>query len=168
MNDYETAQSHETTSNKERSELQLRELGVICLTKTVDTSELADHAALMKNPNSFSGNSLFRQGEIPTEDDKVYRQVHIEAIEDLASTGIVRNGATAQGSESSRWGHRVFWNSGKEGTAVNTGGRAVIVASKDAAANGWVTAPDVHAIHVKSPDGTLIDILNRSDTERSA
>ncbi|MDB5177691.1 MAG: hypothetical protein JWO61_74 [Candidatus Saccharibacteria bacterium] len=164
MTEHLTSSTFETAHNTERTEEELRELGDACLATTVDASVLGEHSILLKNPNDFKGSSMFANGEIPTEEDKVYRQVHIEAVEDLAATGIVRNGATASGSESQRWGHRVFWNSGKVGTAVNTGGRAVIVASKEAAAKGWVTTPDIHAIHVKTPEGKLIDILDRTDS----
>lgn len=155
--------SVENQPNSEVTQSDLMKLGAACLSTTVDASVLAEHTALIGNPNSFSSSSIFAEGEIPTRDDEVYRQVHIEAIQDLASSGIVRNGATASGGQSQRWGHRVFWNSGKEGTAVNTGGRAVIAASKDAAAKGWVTNADVRAIHVKTPDGQVVDILDRSD-----
>lgn len=111
MTEHLTSSTFETNRTPERTEEELRELGDACLARTIDTSTIDEHSALMENPNSFSGNSMFAAGEIPTEDGKVYRQVHLEAIEDLAATGIVRNGATAAGGESQRWGHRVFWNS---------------------------------------------------------
>lgn len=151
-------ETEEKLKNNEHLE-SLRALGATCLKITVDASVLRQHRDLLENPNSFSGASMFTVGDIPTEADKVYRQVHIEAIKDLAKTGIVRNGATASGRENRRWGHRVFWNAGKEGTAVNTGGRVVIVASKEAASKGWVTSPDIHEINVKTDDGKIVNIL---------
>lgn len=137
-----------------------RELQAALASVAVDPELLAWHQSLMTTPNSFGGNPMFQSGNVPTHNGLVYRQVQTLApIYDLAKTGIVRNGATSSGKESPRWGHRVFWHSGKEGTALRLwGDGAVIVAPENAAKEGWVTAPDVSAVYAQL-GGEVVSIL---------
>lgn len=142
------------------SETELMALGGLCASREVDASAIAQHEALDSSPNTYGDFAIpFTTGEIPTEPGMLYRQVGLEAVEDLAQSGIVRNGATAKGEEHPRWGHRVFWSQGKEGVHTSTGGRAVMVAPESAAADGWVTAGHVQSIYTKTPDGKVIDIM---------
>lgn len=147
------------------TESKLLALGQLCLTNQAETSTLEDHTELSPNPNTLGQFAVpFGSGDIPTEPGKLYRQVGIEAVEDLATSDIVRNGATARGEEHKRWGHKVFWSEGQEGVHISTGGRAVIVVPKSAAEEGWVTSDKVEAIYTKTPAGKLINLLSRSKT----
>ncbi len=114
----------------------------------------------LENPNSV-GETAFAVGnpDVPMTNDNVYRQAGVEALEDLAASGIVRNGATAQGTQHRRWGHRVFWHPGEEGKALATGGRTVIEADKQTAGSGWVTADKVRGAYVQDSDGRVKNII---------
>ena len=146
------------------NEDELLALGQLCLTNQVDPNALNAHVKLSSNPNTYGQFAIpFKNGDIPTEPGKLYRQVGLEAVEDLAQSGIVRNGATAAGEEHKRWGHRVFWSQGQEGVHTSTSGRAIIVAPESAAAEGWVTSDKVEAIYTKTPAGKLINLLSKQE-----
>ena len=137
----------------------LEELGQLCKVVVPDQGELQRVMALSYNPNVYGESGLiFNTGEIPTQPGLVYRQVGLGALEHLAQKGIVMNGATAKGEPHKRWGHRVFWHSGVDGKAMNTGGRAVLVAPPESAQKGWVLASDLVAIYVLKDD-KVINIL---------
>lgn len=147
----------------EMNEQQLFALGELCVaaaerTDLVDVS--AEHQQVLDNPNTVGG-GLFVGGEVPMSSEHAYRQVGGSAIEDLAASGIVRNGATAQGEKHPRWGDRVFWNAGEEGKKVTTGGRFIIEAPLEAVNSGWVTADKVTGVYAKTPDGTVKNILKQ-------
>jgi len=146
-------------SNPPTSE-ELFALGSACLATTAEVDLLSQHEAFSENPNTVGRLDVpFKSGEVATEPDMVYRQVGIEAIQDLARSGIVRNGATAEGQEHKRWGHDVFWSEGSNGAHMNTAGRAIIVAPKSATQDGWVTSNKVKSIYTQSPSGEVIDLL---------
>ena len=111
------------------------------------------------NPNDFNGSFLFAQGDIPTHAGQVYRQVGVEAVVDLVTSGVVQNGATATGENNLRWGNKVFWHKGEEGKFINTGGRFVLVTSQEAVSNGWVPINEVQHVYV-TVDGAPVDLLN--------
>lgn len=135
-------------------------LGAACMATSVELEMLARHEQLIPNPNRVGPLAVpFRSGEIPTQPDMIYRQVGIEAVQDLAQSGIVRNGATARGESHPRWEHGVFWSEGSEGAFLNTAGRAVLVAPKSATEKGWVTAQHLSSIYAKSASGELVDLL---------
>jgi hypothetical protein len=139
---------------------ELFALGQACLSATTEIDLLAEHHSLTPNPNNVGGLAIpFKSGEISTQPGMVYRQVGLEAVQDLAQSGIVRNGATARGESHRRWGHRVFWSEGKEGAFINTSGRAVMVAPKSATEAGWVTANQLHSIYTRAGSGELIDLM---------
>ena len=147
------------------SEAELMALGELCMPENIeaDLGQVASsHAQLLAQPNSATAPSMFAEGDIATSEGFAYRQVGREAIEDLAASGVVRNGATAQGEEHRRWGHRVFWHAGQEGRAVNTGGRFIIEAPMDAVQSGWVTADKVSANFAQRPEGEVKNILPKS------
>lgn len=134
----ETPQSFE--SSPSQTENDILTLGRLCAAAVVNPNVLAEHQSVSSNPNTVGPLAVpFNAGEIASEPGKVYRQVGIEALHDLAATGLVRNGATAEGREHARWGNRVFWSQGQAGAYMNTGDRAVLVAPEAAAAHGWVT-----------------------------
>jgi hypothetical protein len=148
------------------TEAELLALGQLCASSEVDASAIAAHQALDASPNTYGNFAIpFTSGEITTEPGMLYRQVGIEAVEDLALSGIVRNGATANGEEHPRWGHRVFWSQGQEGVHTSTGGRAVIVAPESAAAKGWVTSQHVKSIYTKTPEGKVVDIMPKREAK---
>lgn len=117
----------------------------------------------LANPNSVpaEGSKGLSVGvaEIPMSSEHVYRQVHAEAIGDLATSGVVRNPVTAGVKQQTRWGHRVFWNSGETGKNTQLGGRLVIEADKAAARTSWVTAKDVRRVYARDSDGQIKNIL---------
>lgn len=115
-------------------------------------------ATQLDNPNS-AGSGFFVGHDVTTRTGNVYRQVGTEAIDDLGQSGIVRNGATAQGQPHRRWGHKVFWHQGKDGKELGVGGRTIIEADGEAAAKGWVTADQVKGIYAKDTDGRVKNIL---------
>lgn len=138
----------------------LQNLGQLCASAVPDPEVLAWHNAAHAQPNSANGKVFpFLDGDIPTEPDRVYRQVGIEALEDLAQCGIVRNGATARGREHPRWGHRVFWSQGTRGNFINVAERAVLTAPAQTARAGWITTPQLTAIYVKNSLGEIQNIL---------
>jgi hypothetical protein len=154
-------------SNVRFDEVTLEELGQLCREAIPDPAELERVMALSDNPNVYSDSGLiFNTGEIPTKPDKAYRQVGREALEHLAQTGIVMNGATAKGETHKRWGHRVFWHAGVDGKAMNAGGRAVLVAPLEVAQKGWVTARDLEAIYAPTNEG-IINILDKQEQAES-
>lgn len=125
----------------------------------VDLGVLGIHQSLIAHPNSVGKVAVpFREGDIVMKPGLAYRQVGLEAIADLAATGIVRNRATAEGHEHPRWGHRVFWSQGEEGAHINVAGRAVMVAPAEKL-NDWATLDKLEAIYVKTPDGELRNLL---------
>lgn len=141
---------------------ELMALGAACVeaAQRLDLEDVAAvHAQLLTNPNSAGKGLLVGTGEVPMTSDKVYRQVSVEAVRDLAEAGIVRNGATAQGAEHPRWGHRVFWNNGEDNKAISTGGRFILEAPKEASEGGWVKADQVTGIHTRTADGSVKNIL---------
>lgn len=112
----------------------------------------------VQNPNAVGRSGFFVAGEVPMSNDNVYRQVGAEAIKDLATSGVVRNGVTA-GSVQRRWGNRVFWHPGESGKKIATGGRMVIAADRAAAETGWVPADKVTGVYARDIDGSVKNIL---------
>lgn len=141
------------------TQMNLEDLAQVLQGTKVDLGTLREHRTRMANPNSVGKLAVpFREGDIAMEPTLAYRQVGLEAVADLATTGIVRNGATAKGHEHPRWGHRVFWSQGEEGAHINAAGRAVMVAPTESL-NDWTTISDLEAIYIKTPDGGLRNLL---------
>lgn len=143
---------------------ELAHLGALLVEASMrqDLAAVAEqHAAGtgVENPNTVGAEGFFVAGEVPMLSENVYRQVHVAAVEDLASSGVVRNGATAAGKQHARWGDRVFWNPGDENKKINTGGRAIIEADKAAAQSGWVTADNVKGVYARDSDGAIKNII---------
>lgn len=116
------------------------------------------------NPNSIAELISLGRG-FETSEDFVYRKVNTpEAINDLYSSGVVRNKHTAAGEVSTRWGDRVFWSRGKAGKKHPIqAGDFVIVAEFDVANEREVTLDDVRAIYTQVENGgvmTIIDVKN--------
>ncbi len=137
-------------------------LGQVCVAEKGDIVSAVTQVEAetgLKNPNSADGSFLFSDGDVLTDSEHVYRQVGIEAIEDLIKAGVVRNGATAKGAAHPRWGHRVFWHRGQNDRFLNTGGRYIVVTTAESAERGWVTIDEVTAIYTKDEDGAVVDLL---------
>lgn len=112
------------------------------------------------NPNSVGREAfLVGAGEVPMSEANVYRQVGIEAVEDLGKSGVVRNGATAQGEKHRRWGDKVFWHPGVNQKSISTGGRVILEADKATAQSRWVTADKVKGIYARDSDGIVKNII---------
>lgn len=127
-----------------------------------DLSEVIDRHTVntgTENPNSIGSSGFFVAGEVPMSNESVYRQVGAEAIGDLALSGVIRNGATAEGRPHPRWGDRVFWHPGDNSKKIQTGGRFIIEADKNTAQNGWVTANRVSGVFAKDSDGIIKNIM---------
>lgn len=114
------------------------------------------------NPNSIS--ELLSIGkDLPTSPDMVYRSVGTkEAIDDIETSGIVRNRQSAGLVEKSRWGERVFWSKGAEGKyhSISQNGY-VIEAPLSIAQDRTVTKEDITAIYTKNESNVVIDILKQ-------
>jgi len=114
------------------------------------------------NPNSI-GEVLSIGRDLPTSPDKVYRSVGTkEAIDDIETSGIVRNKQSAGLIEKSRWGERVFWSKGSEGKyhSISRNGY-VIEAPLKVAEEGIVKKEDITAIYTKNENGEVVDILEK-------
>ena len=114
------------------------------------------------NPNSI-GEVLNIGKDLPTSPDKVYRSVGTkEAIDDIESSGIVRNKQSAGIVEKSRWGERVFWSKGAEGKyhAISQNSY-VIEAPLSIAQERIVQREDITAIYKKNEHSEVIDILKQ-------
>ncbi len=112
-----------------------------------------------QNPNNI-GELLNFSKDLLTSPDKVYRSVRdVAAIDDIESSGVVRNKQSAGLTEKSRWGERVFWSRGKEGGyhVVQTNG-FVIEAPLSVAQERAVTKEDVTAVYTKNENGEVLDV----------
>lgn len=111
------------------------------------------------NPNSI-GEVLSLSKDLLTFPDKVYRSVKSEAaIEDIEKSGVVRNAQSAGLVEKSRWGDRVFWSKGAEGSyhVVQKDG-FVIEAPLSVAQERQVGRDDVTAVYRKNEEGEVENI----------
>lgn len=114
------------------------------------------------NPNSI-GELLSVGRDLPTSPDKVYRSVGTkEAVDDIESSGIVRNKQSAGLVEKSRWGERVFWSKGAEGKyhSISQNGY-VIEAPLSVAQERIVTKEDITAIYTKNENNEVVDTLKQ-------
>ena len=120
----------------------------------------------LENPNNVPSEQSkgfnLASSEISMSSDSVYRQVHAAAVEDLATSGVVRNRGTAEGSNHARWGDQVFWNSGQDGKKTGLGNRLVIEADKPTARSEWVTADKVSAVYARYIDGEVKNIISKN------
>ncbi len=101
--------------------------------------------------------------DLPTSPDKVYRSVGTKAaIDDIETSGIVRNKQSAGLVKKSRWGERVFWSRGAEGKyhPVSKNGY-VIEAPLSVAQERIVTKEDITAIYQKNENGEVFDTLKK-------
>ncbi len=118
------------------------------------------------NPNSI-GELLSVGKDLLTSPDKVYRSVADKAaIDDIKSSGIVRNKQSAGLVEKSRWGEKVFWSKGEEGKYhIVAKDGYVIEAPLSVASERIVTKDDITAIYTKNETDGVIDILQLKDKE---
>ncbi len=113
-----------------------------------------------QNPNSI-GEIISFGKDLPTRPDMVYRSVRGRAaVDDINSSGIVRNAQSAGVTEKSRWGERVFWSQGAEGKYHIVGEDSFVIEAPLAIARERVvTKEDITSIYTKNETGTVIDIL---------
>ncbi len=113
--------------------------------------------------------------DLPTQPDMAYRSVRGQAaVDDINSSGIVRNAQSAGVVEKSRWGERVFWSRGAEGKYHTVGeGSFVIEVPLAIAQERTVTREDITSIYTKNENGVVVDILKeqkelekRTETDR--
>jgi hypothetical protein len=119
------------------------------------------------NPNSIFELLGFRQGDVETFPNRVYRSVSGDAaIEDLIVCGEVRNKQSAGQTEKSRWGETVYWSRGCDEKYHNVQeGGYVIEAPHNVASERSVTIDDITAIYFKDQDEVrdiLEEVLSRS------
>lgn len=112
------------------------------------------------NPNNI-GELLSLSKDIETFPDRVYRSVRdVAAIEDLISSGVVRNKQSAGVVEKSRWGDKVFWSRGGEDKYHNVQqGGYVIETSYNTANQREITIDDISAIYHRGENGEIREIL---------
>lgn len=113
------------------------------------------------NPNNI-GESLSFSKDVETFENRVYRGLSDRAaIDDLITSGIVRNKQSAGVVEKSRWGDKVFWSRGGEGKFHNVQQNGyVIEAPYNIASERQITIDDVTAIYHRGEDGEVKDILD--------
>ena len=118
------------------------------------------------NPNTI-GELISLGDKLPTSPDKVYRSVRDKkAIEDLYSSGVVRNKFSAGLMPENRWKDRVFWSKGREGgfhTVFEN--QYVLEAPIDIVNEREVTKDDVTAIYTEK-DGKVINILESQSKDK--
>jgi hypothetical protein len=112
------------------------------------------------NPNNI-GELLSVSKDVETFPNRVYRSVKDRAaIDDLISSGVVRNKQSAGLVENNRWGENVYWSRGKEGGhhIVQVDGY-LIEAPYNITSERQITIDDLTALYHKSEDGEIKDIL---------
>lgn len=112
------------------------------------------------NPNNI-GELMSLSRDIETFSNRVYRSVSDKAaIDDLVSSGVVRNKQSAGLVEKSRWGENVYWSKGGEGKyhIVQTGGY-VMEAPYNIASERQITIDDLTALYHKTEAGEIKDVL---------
>jgi hypothetical protein len=113
------------------------------------------------NPNNI-GELLSVSRDVETFPNRVYRSVSDRAaIDDLVSSGVVRNKQSAGLVEESRWGENVYWSRGGEGKyhIVQQGGY-VMEAPLNIALERQVTIDDLTAIYHKDESAEVNDVLD--------
>ncbi len=97
----------------------------------------------------------------------VYRSVNTyAAVEDLETSGVVRNKQSAGLVTESRWGEKVFWSKGAEGKYHAISENVyVIVAPLSVAQERTVLKEDIVAIYTKAESGEVVDILKKEADE---
>lgn len=81
-----------------------------------------------------------------------------EAIDDLLSTGVVRNRQSAGLASKNRWGEKVYW--GEKGSALASNEYNIIAKNSKGLNKRAVTADDIVDIQVRQPDGTYKSLEN--------
>lgn len=116
----------------------------------------------VKNPNSvFEWGMMPKNTDVPTTLENVYRQVKTEAVDDLVTSGVVRNAGSA-GGRIRKYGDRVYWTRGKDGEFHIVQPDHVVLEAPFAIANSRiVTADDLVGIHARNESG---EIENRIPT----
>lgn len=122
----------------------------------------------LPNPNQiFEWGIMPSNTDVLTTQDNVYRQVTKEAVEDLKSSGIVRNAASAGVGTARKYGDRVYWTRGKEGAYHNVQPDHVVLETSFEIANArTVTADDLIAIHARNESGAVENILTKQDAAK--
>lgn len=120
-----------------------------------------------KNTNNIGELLGFRQGNIETFPNRVYRSVSgREAIDDLIACGEVRNKQSAGLTEKSRWGEAVFWSRGGDEKYHNVQeGGYLIEAPYNITSERAVTIDDITALYFKEQDevrDVLEEVLRES------
>lgn len=123
----------------------------------VDEAELAKAREQSANPNSFAPGVIVAGGNLPMQEESIYRHVKSPAVGDLMNVGFVRNKRAAADALDipgkagfGTSGATVYWNVGVAGKdeRVSLDGDIIIEASKSAAGEDYVQAKDIRAIWV--------------------
>ena len=121
------------------------------------------------NPNVHGEGMFFKGGNLPMDDNSVYRHVGTSAIADLINQGFVRNkreaanaldipGKRGFGAE----GATVYWNDG-DSKKYETAD-LIIQANKTAAEQGYVTKDDIQGVWVTDKNtGRPINLIDGQD-----
>lgn len=121
------------------------------------------------NPNVHGEGMYFEVGNLPMDDNSVYRHVGSSAIADLINQGFVRNKREAANALSipgkrgfGTVGATVYWNDG-DSKGYETAD-LVIQANKTAAEQGYVTKDDIQGIWVTDKNtGQPVNLIDGQD-----
>ena len=121
------------------------------------------------NPNVHGEGMFFGSGNLPMDDNSVYRHVGTSAIADLMNQGFVRNKREAAGALDipgkrgfGTEGATVYWNDG-DSSRYETAD-LVIQADKSAADKGYVTKDDIQGILVTDRNtGRPVNLIDGRD-----
>lgn len=126
-------------------------------------TEAAESKEATRNPNSiFEWGMMPPNTDVPTISDNVYRSVKAESVDDLKSSGVVRNASSAGVGSVRKYGDRVYWTRGKDGEYHNVQpGHVVLEAPLAIASSRTVTKNDLVAIHRRSEAGKIENIVSQ-------
>jgi len=111
------------------------------------------------NPNSIGRGLFVGKGEVPMDDNKVYRSVTELAALDLAQSSVVR-GAKLAGVEGSKTnGNTTYWSNGEAGKSTPLGQGVIIEASLQDAKDDWVSADKVVGVYARDSDGDIKNLI---------
>ncbi len=112
------------------------------------------------NPNNI-GELLSISKDVETFPNRVYRSLRDRAaIDDLVSSGVVRNKQSAGVTEGSRWGENVYWSRGGDGKYHNVQINGYLIeAPYNIATERQITIDDLTALYYKNEAGEISNIL---------
>ncbi|MFZ2907823.1 MAG: hypothetical protein WA014_01615 [Minisyncoccia bacterium] len=111
----------------------------------------------VSNPNAvFEWGVMIKNTDVPTTSENVYRQIKAGAVDDLMTSGVVRNAGSAGVGRVRKYGDRVYWTRGKDGEFHNVQpDHVVLEAPFSIASSRIVTVNDLVGIHARNESGEI-------------